>query len=273
MRRCENVLKKKDIPSSVFRALEPYEENKRESIFFQLKVFYKDRYYFSCSLAPPLEYLVIRDDGTIPLYDEARPVSLLAIEFNTKDNNLNGIGKEWLNPSTKMMYENLLNILRQLEDKVNMVAPSDVIRSLNKFREMTEFSIKQQEEIMKTVKEGLQYLESINKKGVLVEDDVNYLDLNKDETMRALNRKQLNQMESDVDRKKILSFLFKRMWRKPVLFFYLLSLIRYQKNLRSNKGSEAEEQRKLKKRLDNGGGSPEQEEEDKDILNRILNPK
>ncbi|WP_174616292.1 hypothetical protein [Virgibacillus ihumii] len=171
------------------------------------------------------------------------------------------------------MYKNLLNALEQLQEKIKTMAPSDVLHSLHSFKEMAGYSIEQQEIIEKTVKEGLNYAKFVNNQGVLVEENVTYLHQNKDETMRALNQKQLNQMETDNHRKKVLFFLFKKMWIKPALFFDLLSLIRYQLNLRSNKGSEADKQRKLKKRLDTGALSHEQVEADKDLLKSILNPK
>ncbi|ALX47731.1 hypothetical protein [Lentibacillus amyloliquefaciens] len=267
------MLKKSDVPNIVAEALSPYEKEKKESTFLPLRVYYKGQYYFFFTVTPPIEYVVIREDGIVPFYDDAKVITLTANGFDTMNKNLNSIGKEWLNSSAKMLFYNLIDTLERLKQKLVSSMPDDVYQSLNSFIEMAKRGIHEQEIIEETVKEGLNYTESVYKKGILTKEDADYLEQNKDETMRAMSRKNLIQMETYEERKKVISFIWKKIWTKPYLLFDLLLLLRYQINLRSNKDRKAAEARKLINRIEEGKPSAEHEETKNNILQSILNPK
>src|SRR5699024_342515 len=250
-----------------------YEDDKRDTGFMPMKLYYNNNYYIVFTLTPPLEYIVIREDGAVPFYEDARKITIIALGFDTKEKNMNNIGKEWLNSSAKVLFRRLIDILEGLKQKLDSDIRGDVLQSVNAFIEMAERSLHEQKEIERTVKEGLDYTENVKQQDVLTKEDEVYLEQNKEATMRAMSRKNMIQMKTYDDRKKVIGYLVRKMWTNPALLFYLLPLLRYQMNLRRNKGRKAKKARELIKETMEGRPSTEQIETDKEIMQGILNPK
>lgn len=264
------MLENKDIPSIVQKAIEPYEKGKKQIQFIQVKVYSEGHYYYCFTLTPPIEYLAVREDGTVPLYDKAKEINYSAAVFNSAEKNIKSIGTRWLNSSIEVLYRYLLNLLNQVNDIYKNDISSEVQKAIDTLVDITEANIQDHLLLKEKVNEEYDFMEEINEREVLTKDDENLLRQYILEIAKAANQQSVRQLETVDERKRVLSFLSNKMWFQPRKLFFYLRFRTYTKDMASQKDSK--DVLEVKDSIE-AGMSPEDKENKQDILNSILNPK
>lgn len=261
-----------DIPSKVLDALIPYKKNKSKIDQLGARLFYDDKYYYCFLLSPPVEYLVVREDGEIPAYDEVYKVNLISVAFSTSVGTLVDLGVQWSTSSTKKKYEKLIKTLSKVNETIKSKAPSDIQEALKKFLEVPNSIIKDQILIEEKVKAGVDFSDEVFKREVLTEEDQIILRQNIVDTTRAAHRQSMVQVEAESEIERVMDYLYTKIWTNPKLFQYFISLKGYQKKMLSSEDPESMEVKAMKDEI--AVDEPlEEKEEMKDISNSLLNPR
>lgn len=165
------------------------------------------RYYYAHYKTTD-RYLVVREDGEIPVFKEIEPVIDMASFFVAVSSSFYHYGDQWVKEKTIQKYQRIQKVLDTLEKGLQQRLTEEQRDLLNEFRQTAQTVIDWQQELEYVVTEGKKGIEKIRYKVGSIQDRerLDQLQRQLGKCIHEQNQVQLNTYEK---RKKLMKILWK----------------------------------------------------------------
>lgn len=110
------------LPDHISESLKSYYQKDETPDVFPAKFSIEGARYYFFTFAPVAEQLIIKEDGSVPKFNEIKHINLLATDYNYSIEFMLNIGSKWANVSFLDNYVRFQNIL----DEVEATLPCDL---------------------------------------------------------------------------------------------------------------------------------------------------
>ncbi|MFD1409982.1 hypothetical protein ACFQ49_17850 [Kroppenstedtia eburnea] len=232
------------------------------------------RYYYA-HYETTDRYLVVREDGEIPVFKEIEPVVDMAAFFVAVSYSFYDYGDQWVKEKTIQKYQRIQKVLDTLEKGLQQRLTEEQRDLLNDFRQTAQTVIDWQQKLEYTVAEGKKGVDKITYKVGSIQDHERLDQLQK-QLLKCIDEQNQVQLDTYEKRKQLIKSLWKsipllniRLW----FAFYELR-IHHQRMLNWSKMDQGEiNSMEIVKRRIEGGMTPETYRELRAIKAVVINPR
>lgn len=233
---------------------------------------YDGQTYYVIEYCTSAEHLFVREDGSIPPFEEIKRGALVVRVYGTAGNTLTKIAKQWLSLPTISLNKKLINKLLNIKEKVIDITPQYILLSLDNITSSAVNVIADQKLIFKCVDEGLDLIIEANETEIVTEEIQKQVRQYVVEVVRAAVRQNQEQLDTEGDRKELIRYLGSILIKRPSILPNFLWFWFQSKNMLTSKSKtgrdmeELQEMVKFDKPIDELGNKAE-------ILAAVRNPK
>ena len=236
---------------------------------------YENKHYFYAYYKTSDRYLVVREDGEIPVFKEIESVIEMAPFFVAVSSSFYNYGDQWVKAKTIRKYQRIQRLLDTLEKGLQHRLTEEQRDFLNEFRQTAQTVIDWQQELEKVVEEGKKGIEKIRYK-VGSAKDHKRLDQLQRQLLKCVDEQNQVQLNTYKKRKRLIKSLWKsipllniRLW----FAFYELRM-HHQRMLNWSKMDREEiDSMEIVKRRIEGEATPNSNRKLKEIKASAINPR
>lgn len=260
-----------NLPENILQALKPYyQPNEVPDVFPSIFLIKNEKYYFF-TFAPAAEQLIMKENGSVPAFEEIKQIALIASNYNHSIESIANIGSKWVKAGRTENYEKLIRLLEEIEEKLGPL-PDGVRTDVMQLKEAAGKILFHQKEIEEAVQKGAALWDRTNAQALVTEEDQQTMRGYMNELGTAQFKQNEIQIETQEQRERIDQFLSSR---KSIFHLKAMSLYNgfkpYKKfMMNSNESIEMENVRQM---MENANGPLEQGEGAADFLAHLRNPK
>lgn len=266
------ILDYKKLPDHIKKVAKEYAPSSNRIDCLPSKFHYNGQKYYAISYYPTLQDLYIREDGSVPPYEEVKRATLIVHVYRTAGSTIVTTGAEWaLSPSAKL-YRRWEKVLTSLKNKLQATAPPEMMESINRCLDSAKRLREDQAIIYNSVEKGTDLLVEANDTEIVTEETQRQVRACVVEMVRAAVRKNDEQLKTERDRKEILAYLHTVFFKKPSLLLDYLWFMRNEPHMLSSYSETARDMPELREMVKED--TPVDELDNKEELYRLLmNPK
>ncbi|MBP2241753.1 uncharacterized protein YfaT (DUF1175 family) [Cytobacillus eiseniae] len=210
------------LPDHIKQVAEKYNHSNEKLDCLPSKLMYEDINYYVVHYYPSLHDLFIQENGGVPPFEQVRRAILIVKVYQTAGNTLIRTGGKWVKEPTARNYRKLEQRLTSIKRKINKFISQEGLIKLDNIIEASRKINKDQDLIFECVDKGTELIDHANKTEMVnesIQQEVrNYVV----KMVRAAVRQNQVQLDTEVDRKELLAYLGREVWKKPsILFDYL----------------------------------------------------
>jgi hypothetical protein len=222
----------KRVPNRVVQTVKQYKRGKETYYFLPFNLEYKDEIYYCVQYEPTEQILVVREDGTVPYYDEAKKVIELSARVAAANAALNIRAEHLLRTRTIQTYRHILSLLEKIEKELKDRLSTEIREDLETFRQVSKYQIEKRREMEDAIARGREVLEKVFQEFRVTEEDIKEmrkLQLQLGKAMYDRNQAQLRSFEK---RERLMRALIFRIppWKILTWMRYLILLF-YHRNM------------------------------------------
>src|SRR5690606_7184110 len=151
----------KRVPNRVVQTVERYKRRKEKYYFLPCGIEYKGETYYYVQYEPINHTFIVREDGTVPYYDEAKKVIELAARVVAAYGALYYNAKHLLIKRTTQSYRHILSLLKKIEQELGYRLSPELREDLETFRQVSKFQIEKRREMEDAIAKGRKVLEKV----------------------------------------------------------------------------------------------------------------
>ena len=188
----------------------------------------KVKLYYCVQYEPTEQILVVREDGTVPYYDEAKKVIELAARVAAANAALNIRAEHLLRTRTIQTYRHILSLLEKIEKELKDRLSPEIREDLETFRQVSKYQIEKRREMEDAIARGREVLEKVFQEFRVTEEDIKEmrkLQLQLGKAMYDRNQAQLRSFEK---RERLMRALIFRippwkilLWMRYLICFFI----------------------------------------------------
>jgi hypothetical protein len=266
------MLDYKKLPDHIKKVAKEYDPSSKRIDCLPSKFHYNGQNYYAISYSPTLQDLYVREDGSVPPYEEVKRATLIVHVYQTAGETIIKTGGEWaLSPSAKL-YRRWEKVLSSFKSKLEGTAPPEILESISRCLNSAKRLRQDQDIIFKRVEKGTDLIVEANNKELVTEEIQKEVRACVVEMVRAAVRKNDEQLNTERDRKEILAYLHTIIFKKPSLLLDYFWFMRNEPHMLSSDSETAKEMPQLREMVKED--KPVDELDNKEELYRLLmNPK
>lgn len=267
------MIRMENLPENIKHALRPYYKEDEIPDVFPAKFSFKGELYYYFTFAPAEEQLILRIDGSVPLFEEIKEEALLANNFNTCIEKFVKIGAPWAVANRVGNYENYQDILSQIEKKLGPF-PEDVQRAYDVVKQVPGIILDNQRQIVEAVKKADELWLRRSQEELVTDKDEALMESYLVEMIQAQVRQNDIQIKTDNERRKISEFVSsKRGFMNIAAMKLSLRLKPFEKYMFSRDHEDADEWEELSKLALTSNRKEEEVKDHYKVFNKLRNPK
>lgn len=266
------MLHYKNLPDHIKKVAKEYDLSSSRIDCLPSKFYYNGQNYYVISYYPTLQDLYVREDGSVPPYEEVKRVTLIVHVYQTAGETIIKTGGEWaLSPSAKL-YRRWEKVLASLKSKLQATAPPEIMESINRCLESAKRLRLDQEIIFNSVEKGTDLIVGANDTELVTEETQQRVRACVVEMVRAAVRKNDGQLKTERDRKEILAYLHTVLFKRPSILLDYFWFMRNEPHMLSSDSETGREMPELREMVK--VDKPVYELDNKEELYRLLmNPR
>lgn len=221
------MLTYKVLPDHIKKVAEEYNHSNERLDCLPSKLQVGNKSYYVVHYYPTLNDLFICEDGSVPAFEEVKRSILIVKVYQTAGNSLMNIGGKWLKAPTSKLYRKLEQKLTTIKKKVY---DSISIEDLTKLEKIIIASRKMKEDqdlIFNCVDKGTELIVKANETEIVTEEIQKEVRKYVEEMVRAAVRQNQAQLDTERERRELLSYLGSVIFKKPSI---LLEYLWFKKN-------------------------------------------
>ena len=266
------MITEKTLPQEIKEIALRYKEDNDKLDVFLVKLVVDDFGHYVIRYLPSMTSLVIREDGEVLPFNQAVKLVMISVTVDrTADLLQNGL--RW--KKDKKVFEGIKNTVKYFVNKYQKDASARVQQAMKVFMELPDKIIEHQYMLEKSGCEGIQYMKSLGRRGVVTEDELDQIKKYRNDVLRHIYLQSEVQFQTEEDRNVVLRYLDSKispwnMFDRPVYWYLKLQ----NRNLLSRKrfSNQLREMEKIRKIVFDDAPLVD-EEEKQQILNRCKNPR
>lgn len=261
------MIRMHNIPEHIRASLNQYyKENEKPDVFPSKFLIEGEKYYyFTCALNP--EQLIMRDDGTVPYFQQIKKEALICHSYNASIETIIHIGNKWVKSGKKGKYESLQVTLTALKEKL----PPEMASAHHTYVVTADTILKNQAIIDHSVKKATEIWDRTNLEELATEQDQIEMRKYIVDMTRAAYRQNEIQLKTENDRVLIWKYVSSNKWSIGLGLY--LNLRTYQKNMMKNTPENIKEAEELGRMVLGDDLPLEQHENAQDVWGRLRNPR
>ncbi|MGD6879538.1 hypothetical protein [Bacillus infantis] len=260
------------LPEHIKKTAEEYDPSSNRIDCLPSKFDYNGQIYYVISYYPSLQDLFIREDGSVPPYEEVKRATLVVHFYKTAGSTIVSTGADWaISPSAKL-YKKWEKTLLSLKGKLEGTASPEIMESIRRCLDSAKKLREDQDIIFKSVEKGTDLLVEANDTELVTEDIQKQVRAYVVEMVRAAVRKNEEQLETERDRKDILAYLNTMIFRKPSLLIDYFWIKRNEPHMLNSNSETARDMPELKEMVKEDIPVDEYDKPE-ELYKLLLNPK
>ncbi|MGD6898309.1 hypothetical protein [Bacillus infantis] len=234
------------LPEHIRKIAEEYDPSSNRIDCLPSKFHYNGQNYYVISYYPTLQDLFIREDGSVPAYEEVKRATLIIHVYKTAGSTIIKTGGSWaMSPSAKL-YRKWEQILISLNNKLEDTAPAEILDNLTRCLKTALKLREYQDVIFKSVEEGTDLVTKANDTEIVTEDIQKKVRACVVDMVRAAVRKNEEQLKTEGDRKQVLAYLESIRFKKPSIILDYHWFKKNEPHMLSSRSETAEDMEELK---------------------------
>jgi len=223
---------KKRVPDSVIQTVERYKRRKEEYYFLPCSIAYKGEIYYYVQYEPIKHTFVIREDGNVPHYDEAKKVIELAARVAAAYGALYTKAEYLIKKRTIQSYRHILSLLEKIEQELGYRLSPELREDLETFRKVSKFQIEKRREMEDAIAKGREVLEKVFQEFRVTQEDIKVMEKFQLQVVQAMYDRNQAQLQSFEKRERLMRALVRYIppW-KILLWMRYLMLLFYHRNM------------------------------------------
>ncbi len=265
------MIRMQHLQEHILESLKPYYQKDETPDVFPAKFSIEGGMYYFFTFAPAAEQLIMKEDGSVPKYNEIKHINLLATDYNYSIEFLLNIGSKWANISFLDNYVRFQKILNEIE--VTLPADLSILREdILILKTTVSKIIEYHHQTVDLVKIMISAWDTMKKTELVTEEDQKEMRNNRFKLAQIQFKQNELQINTEIERMNVFNYLSskKGLVHLKMWSLYLKFKPYQRKMLTSNQIVELEETRAI---LLKGQLPLEEEENTVDILAHLRNPK
>ena len=222
----------KRVPNRVVQTVKQYKRGKETYYFLPFNLEYKDEIYYCVQYEPTEQILVVREDGTVPYYDEAKKVIELSARVAGANAALNIRAEHLLRTRTIQTYRHILSLLEKIEKELKDRLSTEIREDLETFRQVSKYQIEKRREMEDAIAKGRKVIEKVFQEFRVTQEDIIMMDKYQLQLVQAMYDRNQAQLRSFEKRERLMRALVRYIppWKILTWMRYLMLLF-YHRNM------------------------------------------
>lgn len=220
-----------NLPDHIVKAVRQHLKSGETFDVFPAKFSIDNNSYYYFTFAPAREQLIMRDDGIVPPLHDIKKAALVAEAYNTSIETIAKHGFQWVKSDTKKIYGSVHQLFLETKDMLGTKVPDAIEQSFEACLYAAKEIVEEQKKIEDAVERAIRLGDSTNQKEVATEDDRNQMRQYVTQMGWAAFRQNEIQLETEVDRERVMEYLASNKLSSPKLFFKYVKLNKMTKRM------------------------------------------
>jgi hypothetical protein len=223
---------KKRVPDRVIQTVERYKRGKEKYYFLPCGIEYKGETYYYVQYEPIKHTFIVREDGTVPYYDEAKKVIELAARVAGAYGALYTKAEHLLIKRTTQSYRHILSLLEKIEQELEYRLSPELREDLETFRQVSKYQIEKRREMEDAIAKGRKVIEKVFQEFRVTQEDIIMMDKYQLQLVQAMYDRNQAQLRSFEKRERLMRALVRYIppWKILTWMRYLMLLF-YHRNM------------------------------------------